>query len=425
MKILNKNIDRQSLLLKILNMEGEPEDGYGVYFHIKGRKILDLWGAYGANALGYNNEMLCNSLMSFLKENRPNVVFPFEREVTKRLESELGRVSGSIYTKSIFTTGGSESVETALKIASTINRDKYYFITFENSFHGKSIGSLSVTMQPEIRKDIPLLKNVLFSRYNDTISFEKILDKEKKNVAAVILEPIQANGGIIEGNESFLSKVSELCKRHNIILIDDEVSTGLGRTGKWFAFQQYTKFNPDIICIAKHLGGGLFPLGASMISKDILSRYNLDTISLSFTFSSQSIAHYIGCKVIEFIESNNLLSNVEKIGSYLIDGLKRIKENFPDRIMDVRGRGLIIGIELHPFIYKKLPNIYTLAVIRELFVNHNILVGLTSSNPSVIRLHPPFIINREQVDEFLNALAKVLSKNPLSLIGNLIKNGIL
>lgn len=425
MKLLNITNDKQSLLLKILDMKDEPRGAYGPYLYVNERKVLDFWGAYGVNAFGYNNEILLDNLLSFLNQKKPNVVFPFERGVSVKLEKELSRISNNIYTKSIFTTGGSESVETALKIASIIKKGKGYFVAFENSFHGKSIGSLSVTMQRDLRKDLSLLKNVLFARYNDIESLEKIIREEKGNIAAVIIEPIQANGGIIEGEEIFLNSVSELCKRHNIILIDDEVSTGLGRTGSWFAYQRFKAFEPDIICIAKHLGGGLFPLGACMVSKDIIDLYGLDKILLSFTFSGQAIAHYIGIKSIELIESNNLLANVREIGNYLIDGLNGLKELFSDKIVQIRGRGLIIGIEFFPFIYKGLPNLYSFAVIGELFKKYNVLVGLTSSNPSVIRLHPPFIISKKEADMFLNAMEDVLRKRPVSLIVQLLRKGIL
>ena len=403
--------NRVDEVLELLNMSrARVLSGSGAYIKLEdGREILDMWGAYGANALGINNRDILNVVRTSLDESKVNVVFPFKRDESALLSGKLCSIAHRGIGWAIFTTGGSESVDVALRVAAKYRKRGGRYICFTNSFHGKTIGTLSITNQPAIKRDIPLLKDIIVCRFNDAKMFEKIIERDGKNIDAVVMELIQANGGIIQAENGFVERINTLCKTHNIPIIDDEVSTGLGRTGKWFAYEHYRDFKPDIICIGKHLGGGVFPLGATLISRDICEQIGLNPLEFYTTFSEEALALSAGTETLNIIDREGMLSKVDALGKYIFDGLNRLKAKFKDKVKDIRGMGLIIGIELVPFIHKKIPNIYALGIMRRLYEQHNVLVGITSSNPSVIRLHPPFVLTKEDIDRFISAIDEALS----------------
>jgi acetylornithine/succinyldiaminopimelate/putrescine aminotransferase len=284
------------------------------------------------------------------------------------------------------------------------------------------IGSLSLSNQKNLTKKRFFLKDVVVAEFNNLDSFYSSLKSNK--ISGVIIEPIQANGGIIPAKRDFILAISQECKKREIPLIIDEVSTGLGRTGGWFAYNEYGNVEPDIICVGKHLGGGIFPTGACIISKKVKLQISSDALQYNTTFSNQMLANAIGNEVIRIINEENLLSIIRKNGDYLLERLKWLKERHPDKIVDVRGRGLICGVELSNFILNIKINLYSLAVIRSMFLKKKILLGMTSSNTSVIRLHPPFIISQGEIDEFISGFDDVLSINKIDLIKDMGFNNL-
>ncbi len=398
------------------------ESGAGPYLITnKGDKILDLWGAYGASAFGYNHHSLIEALTNYLQKGHINLCFPFVRDESELLKENLLEVSGFKDGSVFFTTGGSETIDVAIRIIDSIKGNKGKILCFTNSFHGKTIGALSISNQKNLLKNRYVLKEIEVLEYNNIGQFKRYI--EKNHPAGVFLEPIQANGGIIPIDEDFILGVSQICRHREIPLVLDEVSTGLGRTGEWFAFQRFQEVRPDILCVGKHLGGGLFPLGACIVNPSLRDKIVSDYIQYSTTFSQQGLAHLIANRGLKIIKEEGLLKKVDENGRYLIDALVGLKKRYPDKIKDVRGAGLIIGIEIsHPYVNVG-PNIYSLSIIRSLFVNKRILVGITSGDPSVLRLHPPFIIEKSDIDLFISGLEDILNKGKLNLIKDMgIKN---
>lgn len=408
--------DSYKSLLFFLGMKDiEIKSGEGLYLYTdRGQKILDLWSGYGANAFGYNHKRLKGRLIELLNNNTVNLCFPFIRDETERLKKNLLEISGLEGGDVFFTTGGSEAIDTAIRVIDSIKGAGEKIMTFTNSFHGKMIGSLSLSNQKNLIKRRFYLKDVVVAEFNNIDSFYSSLKSNK--ISGVIIEPIQANGGIVPAKRDFMFAISRECKKRGIPLIIDEVSTGLGRTGRWFAYNDYDEIVPDILCIGKHLGGGIFPLGACIINKDVKNRILSDALHLNTTFSNQYLAHSIGNEVLNIMKEGEFLDDIRRKGEYLFERLAYIKSKHPDKINDVRGRGLICGIELKNFILKTDINLYSLAIIRNMFLKKNILIGMTSSNTSVLRLHPPFIISRKDIDEFISAFDDILSIDRFSLI---------
>lgn len=377
-------------------------NGCYLYDH-RGRRYLDFLGGLAVNALGYAHPRLTRVLR---REAGRAVHFSnlFHHRYQGPLARKLAEWSG--LERVFFCNSGTEAIEGALKLARLAahkcgNEGKTRILALENSFHGRTFGALSITHPAKYREPFaPLVPGVEFVRFNDVADLETKFDD---SVCAVVIEPIQGEGGIYPVSTAFWTRARELASHYGAALIADEIQSGLGRTGRPFAYQRHTGL-PDIVVIAKPLAGGL-PLGA-VLARDSFAESFAPGLHGS-TFGGGPLACAVALEFLSTIEDENLLENVRERGTQLRAELTRLAGEF-DFIREVRGEGLIFGIEL--------------AVEGRPYVEAALRAGLiiNCTHDRVLRLLPPFIVNGRQVKEFIQIFRQVLSKTkrPASLSTN-------
>ncbi|MEO5891317.1 MAG: aminotransferase class III-fold pyridoxal phosphate-dependent enzyme, partial [Ferruginibacter sp.] len=299
------------------------------------------------------------------------------------LAHKLGKVSGKEDYQLFMCNSGAEANENALKLASFYNGRKKV-IAFRKAFHGRTSLAVAVTDNPNIVAPVNKTDNVLFLPFNDEVALE--IAFEKNEISSVIIEGIQGVGGINVASDSFLQKIRSLCDQYNAVFIADAVQCGYGRSGKFYS-HDHSGVNADIYTMAKGMGNG-FPVAAISIAPKIQPKHFM----LGTTFGGNHLACAAALAVLEVIETDDLLNNAEIVGSYLVEELKKLPH-----INEVRGRGLMIGIDL-PDELK--------TVKRNLLFNHKIFTG--EAKPNVIRLLPALNISKTEADIFLAAIAKEL-----------------
>ena len=290
-----------------------------------------------------------------------------------------------------FGNSGAEAIEGALKLARK-HTGRKEFVAAYGSFHGRTYGALSITGQEKYQKGYePLLPGVKFVRYGDAGELRKAVSEE---TAAVILEPIQGEGGVRVPPTGYLKEVREICDEKGALLILDEIQTGFGRTGAMFACQ-HEDIVPDILCMAKAMGGG-FPIGAFAASTELMSSFG--RAGHASTFGGNALACAAAKAAIEVIIEEKLVDRAREVGDYLISSLRKVAVEFEGMIEEVRGRGLMIGVELRE---GQVAN----KVLREA-LERGVIVNVTSDK--VVRLVPPLVIPKEDVDRFLEVFAECL-----------------
>lgn len=396
----------------------------------QGEEYLDFLGAYGALNLGHNPREVWEALEKAKKA--PNLIQASLNPAAAALAHNLAQVTPGELSRMFFSNSGAEAVEGALKLARA-SSGKEKIIYCHNSFHGKSFGALSVTGREKYQKPFhPLLPKTEAIPYGDPQALEKAL--QAKDVAAFIVEPIQGEGGIIVPPPNYLKEIREICTRFEALLILDEIQTGLGRTGKLFVCED--EIVPDILLLAKSLGGGIMPIGAYITTPKIWDRAykGMDRALLhTSTFGGNTLAAIAGIASLEYIIKNDLPSRAAKLGSYFLEALMSLKEKYP-LIKEVRGKGLMLGIEfeqpvggvLNLLTAGKLGELtqeyFASFVAAELMNKHHIITAYTLNNPNVIRLEPPLIIEQEEIDKFILALEKTLgSRGALGIMASSAK----
>lgn len=290
----------------------------------------------------------------------------------------------------------------------------------EGSFHGKTLGALSVTGRKKYQKAFqPLLPGCISVPFGNLEALESKL--KQKTAATFIVEPIQGEGGIILPPAGYLSGARQICSKYGTLLIIDEIQTGLGRTGEMFACQ-HEGVTPDILCLAKSLGGGVMPIGAYISTDEVWGKAygSMDKALLhTSTFGGNTWAAAAAIETLEMIYDENLPQRANDSGNYLLAKLHRLKEKYP-LVKDVRGRGLMLGIEFNQpeglaakasfGLVNKLSEEYMGGMIAgELLNKYRIITAYTLNNPNVIRLEPPLNVTREQIDILLQALEEIFS----------------
>jgi len=294
--------------------------------------------------------------------------------------------------KCFFCNSGAEANEAALKLARLHTaQEKYKFITAEGSFHGRTFATMTATAQPKHHEGLlPLLPGFTYVPFNDIEALEKAFNDE---VAAVMIEPIQGEGGINLADAEYLRTIRRLCDENGSVLIFDEVTTGIGRTGKWFAYQHYD-VEPDIMTMAKALGGGV-AIGAMMAKQEVAA--SLVPGKHATTFGGNALVCAAGVAVIEAIEQENLLENANQLGEYTMDKLQQLKQKH-SVIDSVRGVGLMIGVQLTS------PG----AGIVDKCLENGLRINCTQG--TVLRFMPPMIATENQIDKAIEILDGVLSE---------------
>ncbi len=386
----------------------------------EGNEYLDFLGGYGALNTGHNHPRILAALEKV--KGMPNILQASLSGMASALAHNLALIAPGNLKRSFFGNSGAEAVEGALKLARASTK-KHRIIYCEGSFHGKSFGALSVTGRNKYQAPFgPLLPGTEPVPYGDLDSLEEKL--RQKDVAAVILEPIQGEGGVIVPPDGYLKGVRELCTRYEALMILDEIQTGFGRTGRMFACE-HEGVAPDIMCVAKSLGGGLMPIGAYTATEKVWDQAygGVDRALLhTSTFGGNAWASTAGIASLEVILDEDLPGQAREKGEYMLTELRKLQEKHP-MIKDVRGRGLLIGIEfekpakgvldkLTGGVMNKLSEEYLGAMVAgELLNRYRVITAYTLNNPNVIRMEPPLTVTLAQIDHVLKALDDIFAKN--------------
>jgi predicted acetylornithine/succinylornithine family transaminase len=359
-------------------------------FDADGNKILDMFPGWAVSGIGHCHPKVVEAIRKQAGEllHVDNTFYTEQQGQLAKMLSE--RAFGG---KSFFCNSGAEANEAALKLARLYaGGGKYKFITAEGSFHGRTFATVTATAQPKYHEGfLPLLPGFVYVPFNDIKALESAFSDE---VAAVMVEPIQGEGGINVATKEFLQVIRNLCDEKGAVMILDEVQTGMGRTGKWFAYQHFD-VEPDIMTLAKALGGGV-AIGAMMAKEEIAAV--LVPGKHASTFGGNCLACAAGIAVIEAIEEDSLLENAANIGQYAQEKLNELKSKH--FIIDhVRGIGLMIGVQL------KGPG----KEIVEKCLDKGLRINCT--NESVLRFMPPMIVTKERIDEAVYILDSVLTES--------------
>jgi len=405
-------------LLSLLDFDKQFVRAEGVYvWDREGRRYLDFLGAYGALNLGHNPPQVIKAVE--MVRERPNLLQASLNPLAAALAHNLAAVTPGDLSRVFFCNSGTEAVEGALKLARAAT-GRFKIIYCENSFHGKSLGSLSVTGRRKYQKPFePLLPGCEPVPFGDVEALEAKL--ALRDVAAFIVEPIQGEGGVIVPPDGYLARARELCDKYGSLLIVDEIQTGFGRTGYLFACE-HDGVVPDILCLAKSLGGGIMPLGAYIARPHIWDQAYGGTercLLHTSTFGGNTLAMAAGLAALSSIIEQDLAAQAREKGQFLLEGLKRLKEK-SNLIKEVRGRGLLIGLEfnqpasglLNKLSLGKLNELsqqyFGSLVAGELMNKYQIITAYTLNNPNVIRLEPPLIIGYAELEKVLVALEEIL-----------------
>ena len=344
----------------------------------KGQEYLDFYGGHAVISIGHSHP----HYVQRLTEQLQNIGFysnSVQIPIQAQLANKLGEVSGYEEYTLFLCNSGAEANENALKLAS-FHTGKNHVIAFKGAFHGRTSGAVAATDNPKIVAPFNAGHAISCVPY-ELSEVERVM--QTGEVCAVIVEPIQGVGGIIMPSDKFLVGLAALCEKHGVLLIADEVQSGYGRSGKFFA-HQHAGIKPDIISVAKGMGNG-FPIGGILISPALKASYGL----LGTTFGGNHLACAAALAVLEVIEDENLLQHATELGAYL-----RTELEVNAGAEEIRGRGLMVGIK-YDFPIKDVRD--------KLLSDHHIFVG-NASDPTVLRLLPPLNITRAEVDRFLQAL---------------------
>jgi acetylornithine/N-succinyldiaminopimelate aminotransferase len=367
----------------------EIDRGEGVYLYAKdGKRYLDFFGGLAVNALGYNHPRVTAAIEKQI-HRYIHISNYYAQDTVVELAERIIAVSG--YQRIFFSNSGTEAVEGAIKIARKWGKGqgKTRLLNLSNSFHGRTMGALSLTERPAYREGYePFLPNTDYVEFNDVQDLQKKVDGQ---TLGVILEFIQGEGGVHVLNNEFVREVKTLQQKYGFLVIADEIQAGVGRTGKYFSFMQYD-IQPDIVVIAKAIGGGL-PLGAILGNEKVADVLTYGTHGS--TFGGNPVACAAGCAVMEEIIENGLMNQAGIIGEYIKTKAIELQDQFPGIVKEVRGRGCMLGIDL---LRNGQP------IVDELRTR-GILINCTST--TVLRLLPPFIVTTEQCDQLMFELHSI------------------
>ncbi|PRB04518.1 aspartate aminotransferase family protein [Chryseobacterium sp. MYb7] len=351
----------------------------------KGEQYLDFYGGHAVISIGHNHPHYQNKL----KDQLEKISF-YSNSVQNKLQTELaeklGKLSGYEEYNLFLCNSGAEANENALKLASFHN-GKSKVLYFSGSFHGRTSAAVSVTDNPKIVAPVNFSKRFIKSEWNDVQQLEETFEKFGSEISSVIIEGIQGVGGIIIPTPEFLSKIKELCEKYDAVLILDEVQSGYGRSGYFFAHQEFG-VEADIITTAKGMGNG-FPVGGVLIHPKFQASNGL----LGTTFGGNHLACAASIAVLDVMKDENLLENAQKMGEYIENEIKDLPH-----IKSIRRKGLMIGIELDGDCSE---------IRKSLLFDHHIFTG-NSNDKTVLRILPALNIKKEETDLFISALKVVL-----------------
>lgn len=360
-----------------------------IVWDVSGNEYIDCMGGYGVALIGHCNDRVVNAIKN-QSEKLITCHMSIYNNVRLEFLEKMSKISPKKLSKIFFSNSGAESTEAALKFSRKFT-GKSGIIAMSGGYHGKTFGALSVTHNEKYRKSFqPLLEGVKFVPYSNPSKIEESLDD---SIGTVIIEPIQGETGIIVPSDGVLQQIRKICDQNNLVLIFDEIQTGLGRTGRMWAGEHWST-TPDIMCLAKGIAGGL-PMGLTLCKPEILDAMKVG--EHSSTFAGNPLSCSAGIATIESIIEENLVENAAKVGNIFKNGLFQLKENH--RIVrDVRGLGLMLALELR-FDIKDI-----------LFDGIKEGLLMLYSGRNIIRLLPPLVLDEVKVAKTLSIMDKLLTK---------------
>ena len=366
------------------------EKGKGAHvWDVDGKEYIDCMGGYGVALVGHQNQRVNNAI----KEQVDKIITVHSSLYNKTREEFLEKLIGLApkgLTQVHLNNSGAEAIEAAMKFARKFTGKKG-MVAMKGSYHGKSFGALSLTFNPKYRKSFaPLVEKVSFASFGDIESLRSVIDED---TAFVVLEPIQGESGIIVAPDGFLQQVRELCDEKGVLLIFDEIQAGLGRTGRLWACDHWNTA-PDILCLAKGIAGGV-PMGATLVRPDILA--SISKGEHSSTFGGNPISCAAGIAALKSLTEDGLIENSEKMGKLFREKLEELKENH-SMIREIRGRGLMIGIEMKFEVRDILMELMKQGVL------------MLYSGRNILRILPPLVISEEDISKVIHVLDTVLTE---------------
>lgn len=371
--------------------------GEGAYLYdINGKKYIDFLAGIAVNVLGHNYPPLVKAI----SEQAAKVIHVSNLYYTQAqtdAAAKLVKLSG--LDRAFFANSGAEANEGAIKIvrkfAKKISPDKTQIITAWDSFHGRTLATLTATGQPKYHKGFePLPAGFDYVHYND---IDELAEKISDKTCAVMLETIQGEGGVYPPKGDYLKQVRELCDKHGALLIFDEIQAGIGRSGRFFAYEKYG-VKPDIVTLAKGLAGGV-PIGAFICTEEVAQAFYPGDHGT--TFGGNPLACAAANVVLDTVPDEKFLAHVEEVGAYFKDKLIGLQKKYPAQISEIRGEGLILGAQLDK------PKRSGVEIVNEC-MKRGAIINCTVG--TVLRFIPPLIITPAQVDEVINILDEVLGE---------------
>lgn len=415
------------------------ERAEGMYYYDQnGRAILDFFGGFGSLAFGHNHPRILEARRQFQEEMRHEIAIAFMSQYAAALAYDIAACSPGDLDMVFLGSSGSEAMEAAIKVAERAAGPKKPKIVYaENSFHGKTKGVLSITDGGLYRGEFKLVDNTVRVPFGDIAAIENAFRSDPE-IGVIVLETVQGGGGIIQTDAQFWQKLRSLCDQYGVIWVADEVQCGLGRTGKFYAFEHYGVI-PDVTALAKSLGGGKTAMAAMIARRDVyMKAYGTPKTAMIHamaTFGGIGEACVTSIEALNVLYDEHLIDNAADVGEYLLDRLHELQSRYPALLKDVRGKGMMVGLEFHDF-SQTMPVVLrpVLAMLDEklkgslpgfigshLLRDHGVLVAFTEYNRNVIRLEPPLICGREHVDAFIKALDEVLSRGIVRIVRDFVK----
>lgn len=376
-------------LAKLMNFAGfgveDHAEGVWIWDH-EGRKYLDCLGGYGVFSLGHRHPRVVDAVRAQL-DRMPLSSKVFFGEAQARLAGRLAELSPAGLEFCFFSNSGTEAVEAALKFAKAAT-GRPGIVATHNGYHGKTIGALSVTGRVKFRAPFePLMPGASFVAFGDADALAAAVSDQ---TAAVILETVQGEGGIHVPPVGYLPAAREICDRHGALLIVDEVQTGMGRTGRLFGCD-HEGIRPDLMTLAKALGGGVMPIGATLGTADVWDRvYRDNPLRHTSTFGGNPLACAAGLAALDVILEEDLPARAAARGDRLMAGLRQVQAEFPELLAEVRGQGLLVGVEF------AVDEVGELVIAQ--MTKRGVVAAYTLNNPRVIRLEPPLVISESEID---------------------------
>lgn len=411
------------------------------YYDQNGRAILDFFGGFGSLAFGHNHPKILDARRKFQDEKRHEIAMAFMSQYATAFAHNLAACSPGALDMVFLGSSGSEAMEAAIKVAERAAGPKRPKIVYsENSFHGKTKGVLSITDGQLYRGEFKLVDNTVRVPFGDIDAVENAF-KSDPAIGVIVLETILGGGGIVQAEAEYWRKLRALCDRYGVLWVADEVQCGYGRTGRFYAFEHYGVV-PDVTALAKSLGGGKAAVGAMIATRDVyMKAYGTPKTALihaAATFGGIGEAAVTGIEALNVLYDEGLIDNASAVGDYLLDRLRALQAKYPKIIKDVRGKGLMVGLEFQDF-SQTLPMVLrpVVSVLDDklkgslsgfvgalLLRDYNVLVAFTEYNRNVIRLEPPLICRKEHVDQFADALDSLLGRGIVAIVKDFVKSQV-